>query len=380
MRKCSSISCAAAQEREEVLAADGDGERDADGGPHANSGRRPSPTSGSGSRDARRTRPSPCGSRTRRRNARAPPARPACSSSHARAVRALVSVSSVVNVFEAMMNSVVCGSAVSSTSARRQPSTFETNAHRGAARGELRAAPRTAIAGPEIRAADADVHDEREALASSCRRCCRCAPWSAKSSMRSRSASTSFSISAPPMPRAARLAQRHVQHGAPLGGVDRIAAPHRLDALAQRHRIRERARAAPSPARRPAGANSRAAGPPLRTRSASKRAGIALRTSSRVCTAASRAACASSCFPDGRARAGGGIGHASAPVEVRDASRRRSCSCSSRQLRDRSAAPASPARRARTAGSRPCRCSDTRSTAAGAAARGSRSRCRRRRP
>ena len=39
--------------------------------------------------------------------------------------------------------------------------------------------------------------------------------------------------------RTRRLPQRHVQHGAVLGGVDLLAAPHGLDPLAQTHRIGE---------------------------------------------------------------------------------------------------------------------------------------------
>jgi len=51
---------------------------------------------------------------------------PGCATSHARAECAFVSVSCVVNVFDATMNSVVSGSTARSVSAMCVPSTFET--------------------------------------------------------------------------------------------------------------------------------------------------------------------------------------------------------------------------------------------------------------
>ena len=52
--------------------------------------------------------------------------RPAFASTHSRAVWALVSVSSVVNVFEQMMNSVSSGFRSRVASTKSVPSTFET--------------------------------------------------------------------------------------------------------------------------------------------------------------------------------------------------------------------------------------------------------------
>ena len=51
---------------------------------------------------------------------------PSSAVSHARAVRALVSVSIVVNVFDDTMNSVSAGSSPSSAAAMSAPSTLET--------------------------------------------------------------------------------------------------------------------------------------------------------------------------------------------------------------------------------------------------------------
>ena len=51
---------------------------------------------------------------------------PSCSSAHARAVCALVSVSSVVNVFEQMMKSVSSAARSRVASAKSVESTFET--------------------------------------------------------------------------------------------------------------------------------------------------------------------------------------------------------------------------------------------------------------
>ncbi len=72
---------------------------------------------------------------------------PRRSAIHCRARRALLIVSSVVNVFEQTMKSVVAGSALSMTSAIWQPSMFET---KRTARSRLRnrASASTAITGP----------------------------------------------------------------------------------------------------------------------------------------------------------------------------------------------------------------------------------------
>ena len=57
----------------------------------------------------------------------------AASTSHARAVRAFISVSCVVNVLDATMKSVLSGSRLASVSARCVPSTFETKCARSPA-------------------------------------------------------------------------------------------------------------------------------------------------------------------------------------------------------------------------------------------------------
>ena len=89
---------------------------------------------------------------------------PSRSTIHWRASFALVSVSSVVNVFEHTTNSVRAGSAFSSTSPSCTPSMFETQCRR-----RLRLRILRERLGrhhdAEVRAADADVDDVRERLA-----------------------------------------------------------------------------------------------------------------------------------------------------------------------------------------------------------------------
>ena len=83
---------------------------------------------------------------------------------HSRADRALAMVSCVVNVFDAIVNSVVAGCSGRSVSARWAPSTFETKCVRGPVvrvrRQRLRHHGRA-----EIRSADADVDDVGDAQA-----------------------------------------------------------------------------------------------------------------------------------------------------------------------------------------------------------------------
>ena len=61
--------------------------------------------------------------------------------------------------------------------------------------------------------------------------------FSAKVSMCSRSVITTRAMSAAPDVRSRRLPQRHVQHRAPFGGVDLLAAPHRVAVVLQAHRL-----------------------------------------------------------------------------------------------------------------------------------------------
>ncbi len=97
----------------------------------SSSGRRPSPRSRTCWRGRCRTRgPCPRSWRPRRSGARRRPRRPATASSQARAERALVSVSSVVNVLLATMNSVSAGSRSMVASRRSVPSMLDTNRKR----------------------------------------------------------------------------------------------------------------------------------------------------------------------------------------------------------------------------------------------------------
>ena len=91
-----------------------------------NSGRRPSPTSRSGHRGRRRTRPSQARWWRPPQSAQEQPSPRARSASQDRARRALASVSWVVKVLEQMMNRVVAGSRCPVRSANCTPSTLET--------------------------------------------------------------------------------------------------------------------------------------------------------------------------------------------------------------------------------------------------------------
>ena len=83
---------------------------------------------------------------------------PSVASDHSRAVRAFVIVSSVVNVFDAMMNSVSPGSRSRVASWKSVPSTFETK--RNVIERSLKSAERgRGHARAEVAAADPDVHD-----------------------------------------------------------------------------------------------------------------------------------------------------------------------------------------------------------------------------
>ena len=110
-----------------------------------------------------------------------------------------------------------------------QPSMLETNSQRGAPPVYARSAS-TAMAGPRSEPPMPMFTTSRNG-------------WpllpviaplrtpSAKASMRARSLITVFSDLRAADRCARRLAQRHVQHGAVLGGVDALAAPHGVDAL-----------------------------------------------------------------------------------------------------------------------------------------------------
>ena len=136
----------------------------------SSSGRRPSPRTRTCWRCRSRRRPPARRWWTRRRSASptasSPAPRPA--SSQSRAVRALVSVSSVVNVLLATMNSVSSGSRSAVASRMSVPSMLDTNRKRIERSlywtQRLRRHRR-----PEVAAADADVDDIADGLAGGAR-------------------------------------------------------------------------------------------------------------------------------------------------------------------------------------------------------------------
>ena len=129
------------------------------------------------------------------------------------------------------MNSVRRGSAASSTSARWQPSTFETNSQRGAP--AVNCAQRLdRHRRPQVRAADADVDDQPERLAGAARDGARRARLRRSSACASRSVSTAArSARRRCRPRGAAAAPRAARRDPRC--VDVLAAPHGIDALAQ---------------------------------------------------------------------------------------------------------------------------------------------------
>ena len=98
---------------------------------------------------------------------------------------------------------------------------------------------------------------------------------SANASMRSRSLMTVLLDLGAADAGARRLAQRHVQHRAILGGVDLLAAPHRIDALAQPDGVGELQRACRARSRRGAAARSPCSRPDRLAREALEAARVA---------------------------------------------------------------------------------------------------------
>ena len=153
---------------------------------------------------------------------------------HSRAGCALVSVSSVVKVFEQTMNSVSAGSRSRVASAKSVPSTFETKRKRHVA---LAVVPQRLVGHhrAEVGAADADVDDVADALAGMPE------PVAAAHLVGERGHAVEHRVHLGhdvvavdddrTAPRGAR--KRDVQHRALLGRVDLLAAEHRVDALAQ---------------------------------------------------------------------------------------------------------------------------------------------------
>ena len=176
-------------------------------------------------------------SRRRRSAGRPPPRRP----SAARAARrarcwALVIVSSVVNVLEETMNSVSAGSRSRVASAKSVPSTLETKRKVSVAVAVV-AQRLVGHHRAEVGAADADVDDVADALAGVAGPGAARGRGRRRRAIRSSTAWTSGTTFSPSttMRRAARRAQRDVQHGAVLGDVD----------LARRGTWRRCARAGP---------------------------------------------------------------------------------------------------------------------------------------
>ena len=157
---------------------------------------------------------------------------------------ALVIVSSVVNVFDETMNSVSAGSRSRMASAKSVPSTFETKRKVEAA---LAVVPQRLVGHdrPEVGAADADVDDVADALAGVALPCAAAHAVGEVGHPVEHGVDLGHDVLAVDDDRrAARCAQRHVQHGAVLGDVDLLAREHGVDALAQAGLLGEPKRAA----------------------------------------------------------------------------------------------------------------------------------------
>src|SRR5262249_1059689 len=158
---------------------------------------------------------------------------PSALTHHARAVRVVVSVSSVVNVFDATMNSVSAGSRSRVDATKSAPSTLDTkrSVSRGAAYARsaavIMAGPRAEP--PRPRLAMLRIGRSANPLQAPLRR----------RRVEHRVHARHDVLAVDDDARAARRPQRHVQHRATLGGVDRLAGEHRVHALAHAARARE---------------------------------------------------------------------------------------------------------------------------------------------
>ena len=219
----------------EVLRADGEHRRQADRRVHRVAPADPVPEPEHvGGVDAELRRPCRRSSR-RRRSAWPPPSRrrPGPRAASARALWALVIVSSVVKVFDETMNSVSAGSRSRVASTKSVPSTLETkrNVMRAVAVvlerlvGHHRA---------EVGAADADVDDVADALAGVALPVAAAHAVGEGRHRVEHGVDVGHDVLAVDHDRrAARGAQGDVQHGPVLGDVDLVAAEHGVDALAQ---------------------------------------------------------------------------------------------------------------------------------------------------
>ena len=147
---------------------------------------------------------------------------------------ALVIVSSVVNVFDEMMNSVSAGSRSSDGLGEVRAVDVGDEAERQVA---VAVVPQRLVGHhrPEVRAADADVDDVADPLAGVTASSRRCGPgWRRRPSCRApRARRARRSCHRRRSTASSRRAQRHVQHGAVFRNVDLLAAEHRVDLRAQ---------------------------------------------------------------------------------------------------------------------------------------------------
>ena len=157
-----------------------------------------------------------------------PSSAPIAASVHRRAAAAFVIVSSVVNVLEAMMNSVSCGSRPWVALAKSAPSTLAT---KRTVRSRIAERPQRAIGHfrPEIGAADADIDDVADSLAAVS------GPGAGPHLARERGHPVEDGVdlghdilAVDENLLAAFGAQRHMQDGAVLADVDLLAREHRV--------------------------------------------------------------------------------------------------------------------------------------------------------
>ena len=158
---------------------------------------------------------------------------PSASRLHFRALCALVMVSSVVKVFEEMMNSVSAGVEI----ARRLDEVGAIDVG-DEAHGQIAiAVVAQRLVGhhrSQVRAADSDVDDVADALAGvALPRAVAHAAAERRHPVEHLVNLGHHVFAVGHDRRAARRAQRHVQNGAPLGDVDLLAREHRVDAPAQ---------------------------------------------------------------------------------------------------------------------------------------------------
>ena len=160
---------------------------------------------------------------------------------HSRADSAFASVSSVVNVFDATMNSVSSGDRSRVASLKSVPSTFDTKRKRELAIAVV-AQRLVGHHRSQIAAADADVHDVADRLPGKPEPFARAQLVGELRHMIKHLVDrfARFGHLGRRQGLASRRAQRRVQHGALLGDVDLVSAEHRVDALAQSAVLRQR--------------------------------------------------------------------------------------------------------------------------------------------